>query len=86
MTEDYIEEWSRADPFAKSTKADKGRKARATATRTDPSGQAKVCEHCDEAFVNDMEIVEADWAQQLANIRRMEANGELAAIPELPTK
>ena len=24
MTEDYIEEWSRADPFAKSTKADKG--------------------------------------------------------------
>lgn len=29
-----------------------------------------------------METVEADWAQQLANIRRMEAIGELAAIPE----
>ena len=29
-----------------------------------------------------MEIVEADWAKQLANVRGMEANGKLAAIPE----
>ncbi len=31
-----------------------------------------------------MEIVEADWARQLANVRRMEANGELAPIPDEP--
>jgi hypothetical protein len=31
-----------------------------------------------------MNIVETDMARQLANIRRMEANGEFAAIPKLP--
>jgi len=31
-----------------------------------------------------MEIVEGDWARQLANVRRMEANGELAPIPDEP--
>lgn len=29
-----------------------------------------------------MEYVEADWARQLANVRQMEANGELAPLPE----
>ena len=33
-------------------------------------------------FIDMMEEIETDMAQQLANIRRMEANGELAAIPE----
>ncbi len=36
------------------------------------------------AFNAAMEIVEADWARQLANVRRMEANGELAPIPDDP--
>ena len=31
-----------------------------------------------------MIIVEADWARQLSNVRRMEANGELAPIPNEP--
>ena len=37
-------------------------------------------------FLELMAIVEADMASQLDNIRRMEANGELAAIPELKAK
>ncbi len=35
-------------------------------------------------FQEAMEIVEAHWARQLANVRRMEANGELAPIPDEP--
>lgn len=33
-------------------------------------------------FIAIIEGVEADWARQLANVRRMEVNGELVAIPQ----
>lgn len=38
----------------------------------------------DPEFIELITIVETDLAEQLANIRRMEANGEFAAIPKLP--
>ena len=37
-------------------------------------------------FIDMMEVIDADLAKQLANVRRMEANGELEAIPKLPTR
>jgi serine/threonine protein kinase/Tfp pilus assembly protein PilF len=40
----------------------------------------------DPKFKEIMNIVETDMAEQLANVRRMEARGELAPIPESPQK